>query len=1454
MLGLHLLTLKCPEPGTDRMSTENGSPKEGSANPTAEQETRRLSLWHMPLLSQSSSTPDNALQHERGLEKTLPDHGLLALKDMFREGLALGTSPEDARSWLVGFGDLNPGTNVSRKLIDLREDRHDYQGAISLLSLLIQWVPVWSQKAEKARKENKSVKSSTLKESKNLDWLLQFIRDFLDLGHSGFDPRELSNTVDSINAMCLSTSRQEDINGGINVLYSILSRFDYPRSGLDQTLIVLAASAANLPEPPLHLFDCARIVVVGDFNEEVIKTLYSFIRIPTIENNAKNLSHARGATRLLRHVVDVHRKEGGYVFSLEDFVEELHSAAQRRIFRFCHDILNAMHAVLSTTDRKSEIPTIKFDHIMVIIRLCLETKPPPPPSLQGASATKVTSPSTASTQDDELERQYERHFRERDAVAMNLAEDFHGIWDQLSLSNRDVVHEFFFDYPHYADQAHLAMSLEFVKDRYLASKDRDTRRRYSDRIYNEIVQNQSLPSACRLKGIEVLVHSSNGSGQTSSADGDEPHEVYVWVLNRLLDQLEIEHDMQVLETLLKSLEFMASNDQEAAKEEASAKRALEKLRSLIVAGPAGGPFNDDLALLATKVVVTIFSYSIHTTASAAVKAFDVLLEAASPLCNSRAARLISKRLLFRIRADDAGFVYINPASESQPIAAALVRTRESAEIFNPEHPPSQRHSASSTSLSTKSDAGDPLWMYPDTEDVSYPLAGRSSRILNVGDITPATEATELDMDTWLMSIIRCLQTDQDWETYSYTIIHIAAQLSNIALFRNSIQTVIKFRQVLCEQVVNNSFREAPSSAGLKRSDVALCMFNILVPLIPYATMKYEAIQKGFGDDLVRAFLSGIGGAWEATSRGCIHALSICSLEIPSSVATLYPTIIDKLSKNMTQAHLTDHILEFLIQVALLPELHSNFNPDEIQMIFGMCIQFLEKMRDKYYSSVASPPGRLNPSMRHSGVTFRRPPYRAAMLTDTGLPQYAAGLAYHNMIFWFLSLPLAIRAKYVNWIVPRLVWKNARGEETIDEQSQVLIDMMQRTAFSDLGETAPDPNFASTEDGPVSSASWIVGLSVITAETAGRTGKTQITKRQACGTTYAQYQQRTTLLPSHHTPTHTQIRDREATTEMLPSHIILQMVSSAAAVDVTDQPLLLPQEDSVHRALEIFDRIPTVTSHKIGVLYIGEGQTAESEYLANTSGSADFESLLHGLGYTVSLEPPLRFNPQGLEYPRDGSNTIAYRDRVEEIVYHVPTMMPTDMEDDPQCITKKSHVGNCHVSIIFNRSGMEWKMDNFKSQLNYVNIVVQPAGKKGEALRPDIIPEFYTVHVMTRDDLPNISAAADPKIISAAQLAQFVRVLALNADMFCQTWNTKDSDAEFPSAWRARLQQIKRLKERVTAKASEKQAPAAASVTTNQSAPSTSSSGRKTPVPRDEQGGLRRDGILASQLDFSSWTI
>ena len=1427
------------------MSTDNDSHHEAStkATPTTGQESG--------FLRRRSVKPDDALTRESSAapsEQSSHQGATINLVDLISQGLRFTDHPDEARQMLYHLANVKPGTDVSHSLKNLSAHYDDNLAPRTLLYLLARWLPVWFGKADKERRENKSSRTSMVKEQQNLDWLLRYLLDYLNLGHTDMDTEELASTIEAVTVMCLSATKEGDINNGINILYAVALNYQFPKRSLDQSLVVLCASAANLPAPPEHLVDVARLLVSGSLREDCVQTLFSFILTPTLGNEIKNLSHARGAARIIQKLIDQQNIDGVYVFSLPPLIATLKTAAGQNIFRLAFDLLNTVQSILSCQPRQAEVVGLDFSEIMDIINLCLDVSPA---NIRAAKTPNGPLSPPSNSQDDP-DRAYERHFRDRDAAAKNLARALSALREHLPSVANGFIIDFFLMHPQYVEVPQLVETLEQVGQKFLAGEDHEVRRKYADCVYQNIIRNNLLPQACRLKGIDVVVHSKETTEHSSSASSQTCGAEYAWILDKLLTQIDTERDETVFQTLLKSLHYMAKNYEEAAKEPSLTQQTIKKLGDLILLGPKVGSWNDDLAVLGTQVLTTILAYSIHTSPAMAIYAFEVLLDVASPKCKSRLARLVSKRLLFRIRADDAGYIYINSGSESEDIAPALLRTRTTLDIFQNEQPISQRHSASSTSLSSKSDGYETLWIYPETEDTDYPFSGRPSSVLNVNTTSSPDKVMELDMDTWLMNIIKCLQTDTDWETYSFTIVHTAAQLSNIALFLNSLEAIIKLRQVLCEQIVNGSFREAPASTGLKKSDVAICMFNFLTSLVPYATIKSEAIQKGFGDDLVRAFISGLGGTWEGTSRKCIHALSVCSLEVPSSVAGLYPTIIDKMSKNMTQAHLTSHILDFLTQVALQTEMHSNLNSDEVKVIFGICIQLLEKVREQHSTSVLSPQGRMTGSTRHSGMNFRRPPYRAAMLTELGLPQYAAALAYHNMIFWFLALPLENRGKYVSWIVPRLVWKNAQGEETIDEQSQVLIDMMQRTAYSDLGETSPVTGFAEAEDGPVSSASWIVGLSIITAEVAGHTGKTQIIKRQASGTTYARYQQLTAQLPPHHAPTQTQIHGQDVTTEILPPHIILQMMESAAATSLADQPVRLPRDDFVSRSLDIFDRIPTVASHKIGVLYIGEGQLKESEFLANTHGSPDYERLLAGLGYVVSLKPPLQFKPQGLEYGRDGSETIAWRDRVAEIVYLVPTMMPTDSEDDPQCIMKKAHVGNCHVNVIFNRSDAPWDFDKFKSQLNYVNIVIRPACRGSGKVDKDFMPGFYWVHVVTRDDLPSLSPAAEPKMISAAQLPQFVRVLAINASQFCLTWNNRDIDNEFPSEWRSRLQHIKRLKQQVSDKMGDRRETAG--LLTGATGPpgvSSTNGGRKTPVAREEAS--RRDGLLASQLDFSSWT-
>jgi hypothetical protein len=144
-------------------------------------------------------------------------------------------------------------------------------------------------------------------------------------------------------------------------------------------------------------------------------------------------------------------------------------------------------------------------------------------------------------------------------------------------------------------------------------------------------------------------------------------------------------------------------------------------------------------------------------------------------------------------------------------------------------------------------------------------------------------------------------------------------------------------------------------------------------------------------------------------------------------------------------------------------------------------------------------------------------------------------------------------------------------------------------------------------------------------------------------------------------------------------------------------------------------------------------------------------------------------------------------------------MPTNLEHDPKCNNKKQHIGNDFVNIIFNNSGNPFRFDTFPSEFNYVNIVITPESRASfvaTRLRSGSHADsaFYKVQVMSKQGFPEISPAAETKIVSLKALPDFIRLLALNASVFSLVWYNR-AGGEHVSSWRSRLREIVRLRDR-----------------------------------------------------------
>jgi hypothetical protein len=592
--------------------------------------------------------------------------------------------------------------------------------------------------------------------------------------------------------------------------------------------------------------------------------------------------------------------------------------------------------------------------------------------------------------------------------------------------------------------------------------------------------------------------------------------------------------------------------------------------------------------------------------------------------------------------------------------------------------------------------------------------------------------------------------------------------------------------------------------------------------------------------MVKAFLQGIT-QWDRTSKWCIHALSVCCFELPLSVSKSLDTVIQKMSQIVTKPATAIHILEFLTSLARLPDLYKNFREEEFKTVFGVCFRYLQHIRDQR-SRAAMPslsqrihtPLRLNGPVRESATAPDNSSKRMHAVEED-LPQYLYSLAYHVITFWFMALKMEDRPRQIPWITKNLLAVDSAGRYTMEEQGQVIVDIMNMVAYTNRDHTVRQESFSKPGDGEIWKKTWVVNNGLLTIETAARTGVSQITSRRPCGTRYF------TLQPSLVHPPHHQIpitiglaADAYYSSSyvgILPEDIFQ---SFYAPLDLAGTTVAIPDDDMTRRAIATFDRTATVDSHKVGVIYIGEGQTNERDIFMNDLGSPAYTSFVTGLGTLARLKNA-KFNTGGLDTrgDADGEFTYVWRDRCMELVYHITTMMPTDPNDDMTYPNKKRHIGNDFVNIIFNDSGLPYNFDTFPGAFNYVHIVISPESRASFVDRridanPDGKDRYYKVQVVTKPGFPDVSPAAEPKILGGRHIAAYCRLIAINACVFSDVWFQREGGEQI-SSWRSRLREIKRLRERYGGSISDYQP------TSTPASPGGANQGLSNPPSRDQNG-------------------
>jgi len=128
--------------------------------------------------------------------------------------------------------------------------------------------------------------------------------------------------------------------------------------------------------------------------------------------------------------------------------------------------------------------------------------------------------------------------------------------------------------------------------------------------------------------------------------------------------------------------------------------------------------------------------------------------------------------------------------------------------------------------------------------------------------------------------------------------------------------------------------------------------------------------------------------------------------------------------------------------------------------------------------------------------------------------------------------------------------------------------------------------------------------------------------------------------------------------------------------------------------------------KIAIVFVGKGIKTQNEILSTQidDTSPQFQEFLSLIGSIVDLGDHIGYDA-GLE-KKPGRKSVYYCDIFNEVMFHVAPLIPNDPKDNQQ-VYKKRHIGNDHVTIVWNNSEREYDRQTITSQFNQVHIIITP---------------------------------------------------------------------------------------------------------------------------------------------------
>ncbi|CAJ0574808.1 unnamed protein product, partial [Mesorhabditis spiculigera] len=203
------------------------------------------------------------------------------------------------------------------------------------------------------------------------------------------------------------------------------------------------------------------------------------------------------------------------------------------------------------------------------------------------------------------------------------------------------------------------------------------------------------------------------------------------------------------------------------------------------------------------------------------------------------------------------------------------------------------------------------------------------------------------------------------------------------------------------------------------------------------------------------------------------------------------------------------------------------------------------------------------------------------------------------------------------------------------------------------------------------------------------------------------------------------------------------------------------------------RIGPKKLHPVGVIFMGSGQSTETDVLSNPYGTKRYEHFIKSLGTPQSTAHDLG---GGLIAEKNGDYTYTHLDEISSMVFLIATLMPR-LENDDKCNNKKKLIGNNVCCLVWNESGKRYQMGSLFGDFIHVVIEVVPVGDDSVrievharhdievwmALRRALVPENAAPNIIRKLCI-RAKLAADILRCSPKDLPDLARIVELAAKL------------------------------------------------------------------------------------------